>query len=78
MISIVLNDKSNNKETRVELSFKEFFEKSPQFKGLSLDEAREHFTYSMIESDHLILSLNAKDFTINFSNLPVRNIFNLN
>lgn len=78
MISIVLNDKSNNKETRVELSFKEFFEKSPQFKGLSLDEAREHFNYSMIEFDHLVLSLNVDNFTINFSNLPVRNIFNLN
>ena len=61
MISIVLNDKSTNDETRVELSFKEFFEKSPQFKGLSLEKAREHFNHSMIESDHLILSLKKKN-----------------
>ncbi len=77
MISLVLKDKINGDVNRVEMSFKEFFENYSPFKELSLDEAREHFNYSVTDTDPLILSLNAQDFTINFSNLLVRNIFNL-
>lgn len=78
MISIVLKDRNTNEETRIEMSFEEFIEKSPYFRDIPVEEAHQHFECSMIESDHLILSLDAKDFTINFSNLPVRNIFDLN
>lgn len=78
MISFVLKDKNTNEETRIEMSFEEFCEKSPQFRDIPIAEAHQHFECSMIESDHLILNLDANDFTINFSNLPVRNIFNLN
>ena len=78
MISIVLKDKNTKEETRIEMSFEEFIEKSPHFRNIPVEEAHQHFECSMIESDHLILSLDSKDFTINFSNLPVRNIFDLN
>ena len=78
MISIVLKDKNTKEETRIEMSFEEFIEKSPHFRNIPMEEAHQHFECSMIESDHLILSLDSKDFTINFSNLPVRNIFDLN
>lgn len=78
MLFITLKDKSTGEIFNVEIPIVEFFKKSSQFKEVESEEIIKHFNSSIVDSDHLILSLDPVDFKILFSNLPNRNVFNFN
>lgn len=77
IIYIALKDKGTGEKKIVVLSCEAFFNMSPQFRSLSLKDAKKHFALPMIGSDHLVLSLDSEDFTILFSNNTSRTLFDL-